>query len=76
MDTGFKGYKESGTGVGGSFFDYVYRKYDKPTITVELCPYIGNYPYPDGDFDAIWTPAKNVMMIMANEVIYNKSIVK
>ncbi len=71
-DTGFDEYKESATGVGGSFFDYVYRKYNKPTITVELCPYVGNYPYPDKKFDTAWTPAKNVMLIVGNEILYNK----
>ena len=71
-DTGFDEYIESATGVGGSFFDYVYRKYNKPTITVELCPYVGNYPYPDKKFDTVWTPAKNVLLIVGNEILYNK----
>ncbi len=73
-DTGFKGIYDNGKGSGGSFFDYVYRKFNKPTITVELCPYVGNYPYPNKDFDRIWTPAKNVMLIMANEVIYRNNM--
>lgn len=71
-ETGFIGYRESETGVGGSFFDYVYRNYKKPTITVELCPYIGNYPYPDSDFDTVWNPAKNILLAVGNEIIYNK----
>lgn len=68
-DTGFEGIEDLGTGIGGSFFDYVYRKFDKPTITVELCPYIGNYPYPDADFDRIWNPAKNILLVCAKEII-------
>ena len=68
--TGFTGQWDSGTGIGGSFFDYVYRKYDKPTITLELCPYVGNYPYPDGDFDTVWHPARNVLLALGNEIIY------
>lgn len=72
-DTGFGAIKDEATGNGGSFFDYVYRKYRKPTITIELCPHIGSYPYPDERFDRIWKPAKNVMLIVANEIIYRNS---
>lgn len=64
--TGFTGYMEVPTGKGGSFFDYVYRKYKKPTVTVELCPYIGNYPYPDKSFDTVWRPTKNVLLVVGN----------
>lgn len=72
-DTGFDEIRDYGTGNGGSFFDYVYRNFHKPTITVELCPYIGNYPYPDSDFDTVWNPTKNVLLIVGNEIIYHKS---
>lgn len=72
-DTGFTGYRDNGTGIGGSFFDYVYRNFNKPTITVELCPYIGNYPYPDKDFDRVWNPAKNILLIAGNEITYMKN---
>lgn len=72
-DTGFVGHKESPSGVGGSFFDYVYRNFKKPTITVELCPYIGKRPYPDTDFDTVWKPAKNILLLVGNEIIYGKS---
>lgn len=68
-DTGFAGYRESCTGVGGSFFDYVFRKYKKPTITVELCPYVGNYPYPDSDFGTVWNRAKNVLLVAGNQIM-------
>jgi len=72
-DTGFTPSKDPVSKVGGSFFDYVYRKYDKPTITVELCPYVGPYPYPDTDFDTVWNPVKNVLLVAANEIIYLNS---
>lgn len=71
-DTGFTEYRDNGTGIGGSFFDYAYRNFKKPTLTVELCPYIGNFPYPDKDFDTVWEPAKNVLLIVGNEIIYHK----
>lgn len=73
-DTGFIGFEEECTGRGGSFFDYVYRKYNKPTVTVELCPYVGNYPYPNKDFDTIWRPAKNILLVSANEILYRNSL--
>lgn len=73
-DTGFIGYMDAGTGIGGSFFDYVYRNYKKPTITVELCPHIGSFPYPDTDFDTIWKPAKNIMLLIGNEILYKNSL--
>ena len=73
-DTGFTGYEEKADGIGGSFFDYVYRKFKKPSVTVELCPYIGNYPYPDKDFNTVWKPTKNILLVAGNEIIYRKSI--
>lgn len=73
-DTGFTGYVDYGTGIGGSFFDYVYRNFDKPTITVELCPYVGNYPYPDSKFDTVWDPTKNVLLVVGNEILYHNSL--
>ncbi len=75
-DTGFSGIQETCTGVGGSFFDYVYRKFNKATITVELCPYVGNYPYPDRNFDTVWKPAKNILLLVGNEIIYRSNISK
>ncbi len=71
-DTGFADYEDKCTGIGGSFFDYVYRNFKKPTITVELCPYVGNYPYPNNDFDTVWKPAKNILLVVGNEIIYKK----
>ncbi len=71
-DTGFIEYRESGTGVGGSFFDYVYRNFKKPTITVELCPYVGNYPYPVNDFDTVWNPTKNILLVVGSGIMYSK----
>lgn len=68
-DTGFRGYEEKCTGVGGSFFDYVFRKYKKPTITVELCPFVGNYPYPDYDFNRVWAPSKNILLVAGNQIM-------
>lgn len=73
-DTGFAPYKEKATGIGGSFFDYVYRKYNKPTVTVELCPYVGNYPYPDANFNTVWAPTKNVLLLGAAQILNTISI--
>lgn len=71
-DTGFTLEWDDGTGYGGSFFDYVYRKFDKPMLTFELCPYVGNYPYPNGQFDTVWRPAKNILLVVGQQLINNK----
>ncbi len=73
-DTGFRPIEDKAEGIGGSFFDYVYRKYRKPTVTIELCPYIGNFPYPDTDFDTVWNPAKNILLIAGEEITHHKSL--
>lgn len=67
-ETGFKEMPDNGEGVGGSFFDYVYRKFDKPTFTFELCPYVGNYPYPDEDFNTVLKPVQNILLIFADKL--------
>jgi len=72
-DTGFSLIREDTpkklNGVGGSFFDYVFRKYGKATMTVELCNYIGPKPYPDTAFDSVWAPAKNVLLIYGQTIM-------
>lgn len=72
-DTGFSLIREDTAkklnGVGGSFFDYVFRKYGKATMTVELCNYIGPKPYPDASFDKVWAPAKNVLLIFGQTIM-------
>lgn len=72
-DTGFSLIREDTpkklSGVGGSFFDYVFRKYGKATMTVELCNYIGPKPYPDANFDKVWAPAKNVLLIFGQTIM-------
>ncbi len=68
--TGFDLYYEKRTGIGGSFFDYAARKFGKTTVTFELCPYIGNYPYPNGDFDTVWKPAQNLLLVFGNYYQY------
>ena len=71
-DTGFSLIREDTpeklNGVGGSFFDYVFRKYGKATMTVELCNYIGPKPYPDSDFDRVWKSAKNILLIFGDTI--------
>ena len=69
-DTGYTVGYENDKGIGGSFFDYVYRKFHKATITVELCPYVGNYPYPDSDFDTVWATSKNILLLIGDKMIY------
>lgn len=67
-DTHYPCYTDDGTGMGGSFFDYVYRNFKKTTLTFELCPYVGNYPYPDSDFDRVWKTSKNILPILGTYI--------
>ncbi len=73
-DTGFEKMKEDNSALTGTFFNYVYYQYQKPTLTVELCPYVGNYPYPNGNFDKVWNPAKNILLLVGNEILYQNSL--
>ncbi|MDR1204982.1 MAG: hypothetical protein LBL26_05820 [Peptococcaceae bacterium] len=59
--------EDAGTekGDGGSFLEYVEAKGRSPFLTVELCPYVGPYPYPDADFDRVWEPAGSICLAAA-----------
>jgi g-D-glutamyl-meso-diaminopimelate peptidase len=59
---------------GGSFLEYVEANGRSPFLTVELCPYVGPFPYPDTDFDRVWAPAGNICL-MAADALTNFSIV-
>lgn len=45
--------------------DYVRYFKQKMAMTLELCPYIGDYPYPESNFDAIAYPIRNIGYILA-----------
>ena len=68
-DSGFR--KLSGTSDNnyGTFGDHVRNTFHKPTLTVELCKYVGSYPYPNEDFDRAFSPAKHISLIIAEEVM-------
>ena len=68
-DTGFPEYRDaSDEGEGGSFYHYVYGKFGRAVMTVELCRFVGNYPYPDARFDEVWAPAKNIILIFGDVI--------
>jgi hypothetical protein len=54
---------------GGSFLEYVEATGESPFLTVELCPYVGPYPYPDADFDRVWRPAASICLMAADELL-------
>ena len=55
---------DSDTGVGRCMTDYA-RYYKRAmAMTIELCPYEGNYPYPDEDFDRVAWPARNIGLMI------------
>ena len=68
-DTGFMRISGTASGLSCSFFNYVYDEFGKATMTIELCPYVGNYPYPDEKFDTVFRPARNIMLIFGKELM-------
>lgn len=52
----------------GSFQDYVDHYFNVFYACVELCPYIGPYPYPENEFEQVWESAKFVLPIVAEEL--------
>jgi len=67
--SGFKKLVDTAETSYGTFAGYVRKTYLKPTLTVELCKYIKVHPYPDEDFDSVWKPAKNICLIVGEEVM-------
>ncbi len=57
----------------GSFANYVRDIYLKPMLTIELCRYVGSYPYPNEEFDKVWNPTRNICLIVADEVLKMKT---
>lgn len=62
------GFAQERTEDDGYLSNYVRGKYGVYEITLELCKYVGAYPYPDVDFDTVWSPAKDVCLIVADEI--------
>lgn len=53
-------------GVGRCMTDYA-RYYKRAmAMTIELCPYVGDYPYPDNNFDRVAWPVRNLGMMLGN----------
>lgn len=54
----------------GTFAGYVRKTFLKPALTIELCRFTENqYSYPDENFDLVWSPAKDIALIVAEEVM-------
>lgn len=67
--SGFKKLTDTADTDYGTFGDTVRETFLKPTLTMELCKYVGSYPYPNEDFDKVWMPAKSICLIVAEEVM-------
>ncbi len=57
---------EGSLGYSGYMADYIRYYKEKMAITIELCPYVGDYPYPESDFDKIAYPVRNIGLILAD----------
>lgn len=66
-EIGFTKMPSSGSiGYSGYMTDYVRYYKNTMAMTIEICPYIGDYPYPESDFDSIAYPVRNIGLILAN----------
>jgi len=63
--------KEQQNSYGG-YKDWTVTYLKKPGYTIELCPYVGNYPYPDKQFDDAWKKADATGLFFASEAINMK----
>lgn len=63
------GFTQERTEDDGYLSNYVRDVCKAYEITLELCKYIGPYPYPDSKFDEVWNPAKDVCLIVADEIL-------
>ncbi|PKM85298.1 MAG: hypothetical protein CVU86_03145 [Firmicutes bacterium HGW-Firmicutes-11] len=68
-ESGFRKLTGTSDNNYGTFGDHIRSTFHKPILTIELCEYVGSYPYPDEDFDRVWSPAKTVSLIIAEEVM-------
>ena len=57
---------DGSVGYSGYMTDYVRYYKKKMAMTIELCPYVGDYPYPESDFDRIAYPVRNIGLILAD----------
>ena len=70
-ETGFEKMPSDGDyGYSGYMTDYVRYYKEKMAMTIELCPYTGDYPYPESDFDTVAYPVRNIGLIFADIVKY------
>ncbi|MGL4790292.1 MAG: M14 family zinc carboxypeptidase, partial [Anaerotignaceae bacterium] len=53
----------------GTFQDYIDEKYNVFYACIELCKYVGPYPYPNENFDKVWSPVRNACLITAKGVM-------
>ena len=66
-ETGFESAEPGSSKVSSGFLtDYVrYTKRDM-ALTIELCDFIGNYPYPESDFDSVSEGIRKIGAILAD----------
>lgn len=62
------GFQQGKTEDDGYLSNYARGKFNVYEITLELCKYVGPYPYPDDQFDKVWNPAKDICLIIADEI--------
>lgn len=53
-------------GNSGFLTDYVRCTKEKMAMTIELCEYIGDYPYPEWDFNSVADPIDQIGLILSD----------
>lgn len=64
-EIGFEKMPSDGTvGASGYMTDYIRYYKETMALTIELCPYTGDYPYPENQFDIAAWPVRNIGFIL------------
>ena len=65
-ETGFLKMPATSSTTSGNLTDYVRIYKRKMAMTIELCEYVGNYPYPEYDFDNVARPVYKIGALLAD----------
>lgn len=69
-ETGYELEEESLPVSGSGYKDWFIENYEKPAITIEVSPYVGEQKVPEGNYRDIFERNKNVPIVFGQEVFY------
>ena len=68
-ETKYKLLYEDKPNVGSGYKDWFIENYQKPSLTIEVSPYVGERKVPIENYRKIFEENKNVPLIFANEIL-------